>query len=110
MSLPAQHIEEAWQSAEFYANKILMEYRSKEPKHVIWVKQLKELLMRMRAHVQAHHRTGADWNPQGIAFSEFNPKARTQGTFCISGGACVTALLLHAAQSILGAWLQPLAV
>lgn len=28
MNLPAEHITEAWQSAEFYANKVIMEHRN----------------------------------------------------------------------------------
>ncbi len=28
MNPPAQHVTEAWQSAEFYANKVLMEHRN----------------------------------------------------------------------------------
>ena len=80
MSLPAQHIEEAWQSAEFYANKILMEFRGKEPKQVSWVKLLKELLMKMRAHVQNHHRTGLAWNSGGKHIADFLQQAQAAGT------------------------------
>ena len=28
MNVPAQHVADAWQSAEFYANKVLMEHRN----------------------------------------------------------------------------------
>ena len=79
MSLPAQHIDEAWQSAEFYANKILTEFRNKEPKHVTWVKQLKDLLMKMKLHVHTHHKAGAAWNPQGVPISSFNPSSQGAG-------------------------------
>ncbi len=79
MSLPAQHIDEAWQSAEFYANKILTEFRNKEPRHVTWVKQLKDLLMKMKLHVQTYHKAGASWNAKGIPVSSFSPNAQTAG-------------------------------
>ncbi|KAJ6365122.1 hypothetical protein OIU76_029985 [Salix suchowensis] len=32
MSMPIKHVEECWQMAEFYNNKILVEYKSKRPK------------------------------------------------------------------------------
>lgn len=41
MSAPAQFIAETFQSAEFYMNKILMEYRGKDENQVSWVKALK---------------------------------------------------------------------
>lgn len=78
MNPPSQHIDEAWQSAEFYANKILTEFRNKEPRHVTWVKQLKELLMKMKAHVQTYHHSGAAWNPEGIPLSQFQPGKQGQ--------------------------------
>ena len=28
MNVPAQHVADAWQSAEFFANKVLMEHRN----------------------------------------------------------------------------------
>lgn len=45
MSAPAQHVADSWQSAEFYANKVLMEARgagggASEPNHM-WIKALK---------------------------------------------------------------------
>ena len=79
MSLPAQHIDEAWQSAEFYANKILTEFRNKEPKHVTWVKQLKELLMKMKLHAQTYHKAGAAWNSQGGPISNFTSSTQVSG-------------------------------
>ena len=80
MSLPTQHIEEAWQSAEFYANKVLMEFRNTEPAHVDWIKNLKDVLLKMKDHVQKHHRAGPAWNPQGIPVSAFLPSSKSAPT------------------------------
>jgi len=75
MSLPAQHVEDGWQSAEFWANKVLMEFRNSEAVHVTWVRQLKEVLMKLRAYVQKHHKTGPAWNAAGKVVSSFTPGA-----------------------------------
>lgn len=48
MNPPPQHVEEAWQAAEFYVNKILMEFRSKDPNQVAWVGALKELYQALK--------------------------------------------------------------
>ena len=80
MSLPTQHIEEAWQSAEFYANKVLMEFRNTEPAHVNWIKNLKDVLLKMKDHVQKHHRAGPAWNPQGIPVTAFLPSSKSAAT------------------------------
>ena len=39
--MPAQHINDAWSSAEFYANKLLMQYRGVDETQVEWVKGIK---------------------------------------------------------------------
>lgn len=79
MSPPAQHVQEAWQSAEFWANKILMEYRNKDPAHVAWVKALQSLLMKVKAYVGQHHPAGPAWNPAGKSLSTFSPAAPSEG-------------------------------
>ena len=68
LSLPAPHVEECWQSAEFFANKILVQHRNAGPSgepHVAYVKSLKDLSTALRDYVKAHHTTGPCWNPKG---------------------------------------------
>ncbi|KAJ4964330.1 hypothetical protein NE237_024269 [Protea cynaroides] len=66
MSLPIAHVEESWQMAEFYNNKVLIEYKTKDPNHVEWAKALKELyLPGLRDYVKSFHPLGPVWNPTG---------------------------------------------
>ncbi|RZC92562.1 hypothetical protein C5167_029340 [Papaver somniferum] len=66
MSLPIAHVEESWQMAEFYNNKILVEYRSKDPNHVEWAKALKELyLPGLRDYVKSNYPLGPVWSTTG---------------------------------------------
>ncbi|KAG5247761.1 cyclase associated protein [Salix suchowensis] len=63
MSMPIAHVEECWQMAEFYNNKILVEYKSKDPSHVEWAKALKELyLPGLRDYVKSHYPLGPVWS------------------------------------------------
>ncbi|KAL5218626.1 hypothetical protein ABZP36_019310 [Zizania latifolia] len=68
MSFPTAHVEESWQMAEFYNNKVLVEYRNKDPDHVEWGKALKELYMPgLRDYVKKHYPLGPSWGPVGGA-------------------------------------------
>ncbi|KAK7351850.1 hypothetical protein VNO77_11586 [Canavalia gladiata] len=66
MSMPIAHVEESWQMAEFYCNKVLVEYRNKDPNHVEWAKALKELyLPGLRDYVKGFYPLGPVWSPTG---------------------------------------------
>ncbi|XP_050235047.1 cyclase-associated protein 1 [Mercurialis annua] len=76
MSMPIAHVEESWQMAEFYNNKILVEYKSKDPNHVEWAKAMKELyLPGLRDYVKSHYPLGPTWGTAGKAPSSTPSKA-----------------------------------
>ncbi|VFQ71853.1 unnamed protein product [Cuscuta campestris] len=78
MSMPIAHVEESWQMAEFYNNKILVEYRNKDPNHVEWAKALKELyLPGLREYVKTHYPLGPVWNATGRTY--VSPPAKVPG-------------------------------
>jgi hypothetical protein len=41
MPLPAQHISDSWNSAEFYANKLMMALKGKDEAQIAWLKAIK---------------------------------------------------------------------
>lgn len=62
MSLPTAHVEESWQMAEFYNNKVLVAYRNKDSDHAEWAKALKELyLPGLRDYVKSFYPLGLVW-------------------------------------------------
>ncbi|XP_073525884.1 uncharacterized protein [Phyllobates terribilis] len=68
MSLPIAHVEDCWQMAEFYNNKVLVEYRNKDPNHVEWAKAVKELyLPGLRDYVKSFYPLGPVWSTSGKA-------------------------------------------
>ncbi|KAI7750422.1 hypothetical protein M8C21_033746 [Ambrosia artemisiifolia] len=70
MSMPIGHVEECWQSAEFYNNKVLVEYRNKDSSHVEWAKALKELYVPgLRDYVKSHYPLGPVWSETGVTVS-----------------------------------------
>lgn len=70
MSMPIAHVEESWQAAEFYNNKVLVEYRSKDSNHVEWARALKELYIPgLRNYVKTHYPLGPVWSATASAVS-----------------------------------------
>ncbi|CAK9315882.1 unnamed protein product [Citrullus colocynthis] len=66
MSMPIAHVEESWQTAEFYSNKILVEFKSKNQNHVEWAKAMKELFLPgLRDYVKSFYPLGPVWSPAG---------------------------------------------
>ncbi|KAL0356715.1 UNVERIFIED_CONTAM: Cyclase-associated protein 1 [Sesamum calycinum] len=80
MSMPIAHVEESWQMAEFYCNKILVEYRNKDANHVEWAKALKELyLPGLRDYVKKHYPLGPVWSGTRKIATPAPAKAPTPG-------------------------------
>lgn len=76
MSMPIAHVEESWQMAEFYNNKVLVEFRNKDPNHVEWAKALKELyLPGLRDYIKSHYPLGPVWRATGKVAVSAPPKA-----------------------------------
>eukprot|EP00963_Diacronema_lutheri_P010117 scaffold967_cov321-Pavlova_lutheri.AAC.6 len=63
LDMPEKHVEDCWQSAEFYTNKILMERRNTPEAnvHKSWVKCLKEIFVNLRTYVRKYHSSGPAW-------------------------------------------------
>ncbi|XVF67714.1 hypothetical protein PTKIN_Ptkin10aG0144000 [Pterospermum kingtungense] len=80
MSMPIAHVEESWQTAEFYNNKVLVEYKNKDANHVEWAKALKELyLPGLRDYVKSHYPLGPVWSASGKKVSSAPPKTSPPG-------------------------------
>eukprot|EP00878_Enallax_costatus_P031269 GHUV01034183.1.p1 GENE.GHUV01034183.1~~GHUV01034183.1.p1 ORF type:complete len:432 (+),score=154.97 GHUV01034183.1:2250-3545(+) len=94
MHTPAQHISESWNSAEFYANKLLKEFRGVDENQVNWVKGLKELYTALQKFVSANYPMGLKWNPSGTsniaeavaAATAASPAAATAPSAAVSKG------------------------
>ncbi|GAB2291251.1 F-actin-capping protein subunit alpha [Dionaea muscipula] len=80
MSLPIAHVEESWQMAEFYNNKVLVQYRNKDPNHVEWAKALKELYIPgLRDYVRSFYPLGPVWSAVAKASVSTPKKAPVPG-------------------------------
>ncbi|XP_020276905.1 cyclase-associated protein 1-like [Asparagus officinalis] len=90
MSLPIAHVEESWQMAEFYNNKVLVGYRNTDPNHVEWAKALKDLYFPgLRDYVKAFYPLGLVWGPAGGKVSSAQAAAASSSTKAPTGGGPV---------------------
>lgn len=73
MNAPPQHIADSWSSAEFWANKLLVQHRNSETGkgHVEWVKALKALMGSLTDYVRQYHATGPAWNSEGRPLASY---------------------------------------
>ncbi|KAF7967661.1 hypothetical protein HWV62_33587 [Athelia sp. TMB] len=69
-------IEDIKQSVEYYGNRIIKEFKDKDPKHAQWVRGLYSVIDGMRVYVKEYHMTGLIWNPKkGVATGEYKASA-----------------------------------
>ncbi|EJU05526.1 hypothetical protein DACRYDRAFT_92799 [Dacryopinax primogenitus] len=72
-SKPAPYVAEIRDSTQFYTNRVLKNFKDKEPIHKEWVKAFSELLEELRKYVQEYHTTGLAWNIKGGDYATFTP-------------------------------------
>ena len=69
---PGPYIGDMKDSAQFYANRIIKEYKGTDEAHVAWARSFIAVLDAMRTYVMAHHRTGLAWQAHGQDVSVYH--------------------------------------
>ena len=69
---PGPYIGDMKDSAQFYANRIIKEYKGSDEAHVAWARSFIAVLDAMRTYVMAHHRTGLAWQAHGQDVSVYH--------------------------------------
>jgi adenylyl cyclase-associated protein len=80
---PGPYIKDQLDAAEFYGNKIRVEFKGKEQKQIDWVNGFKALIEGLHDYVRKNHTTGLVWNPKGCNASE----VAASGAASSGGGA-----------------------
>ncbi|RKP26766.1 adenylate cyclase associated N terminal-domain-containing protein [Syncephalis pseudoplumigaleata] len=62
---PAPYVGEMKDSAHFYANRVLKDYKDTDVKHVEWANAFMSILEELQSYVKSYHTTGLVWNPNG---------------------------------------------
>ncbi|CAG5132681.1 unnamed protein product, partial [Candidula unifasciata] len=61
---PGPYVKEMSDAGTFYTNRVLKDYREKDPKHVEWSRSWLATLTELQAYIKQFHTTGLSWNPQ----------------------------------------------
>ncbi|CAE6516563.1 unnamed protein product [Rhizoctonia solani] len=80
---PAPYVGEMRESATFYANRVLKDFKDKDQKHVEWARSFLALLDELKQYVLDYHTTGLAWNPKGGDAAQF----RSASAAPAAGGA-----------------------
>ncbi|KAK6205001.1 adenylate cyclase-associated protein [Scheffersomyces amazonensis] len=67
---PVSVIPDFKDSAKFWSDRVLKEYKEKDPKHAEWVKQFLNIFEELKAYVKKYHFKGPAWNSAGKSLSE----------------------------------------
>ncbi|KAK3836036.1 MAG: adenylate cyclase associated N terminal-domain-containing protein [Linnemannia elongata] len=76
---PAPYVAEMKDSAQFYANRVVKDWKEKDQNHVLWVRAYMDLLAELQNYVRKFHTTGLVWNPKGTPL-DGNSLKRTSAT------------------------------
>ncbi|KAJ1562837.1 hypothetical protein HK096_001444 [Nowakowskiella sp. JEL0078] len=69
---PAPYVGELRDSASFYSNRVIKEYKDKDKSHVEWANSFVTLLTELQTYVKKNHTTGLTWNPKGGDVKSFS--------------------------------------
>lgn len=62
---PAPYVGDMKDSAQFYANRVIKDFKDTDKTHVEWSRSFTKLLDALKAYVLKTHTTGLVWNPKG---------------------------------------------
>ncbi|KAG6831195.1 hypothetical protein H0H92_012335 [Tricholoma furcatifolium] len=77
---PGPYITDIKESVAYYGNKVMQEYKSKDPKHVEWVKAFTAILDEQKKYVTEYHTTGLTWNAKGITVEAYQSGTAVAGS------------------------------
>lgn len=89
MSDPVQYITDFKDSAQFYANKVMKEFKETDKKQVEWAQQFIKILNGLVTYVKQYHQKGLSWNANGQPFDKV--AASAGGASSSTGGATAAA-------------------
>jgi len=64
---PGPHVKEMNDAGQFYTNRVLKEWKEKDPTHVEWCRSWVQTLSELQAYIKQYHTTGLVWSGKGAA-------------------------------------------
>lgn len=70
---PGPHVKEMNDAGQFYTNRVLKDWKEKNPMHVEWVKTWISTLTELQKYIKQYHTTGLVWSGKGQVPSAGGP-------------------------------------
>lgn len=75
---PGPFVKEMSEASQFYTNRVLKDFKEKDPEHAAWVKSWIGALSQLQAYIKEYHTTGISWNNKdGVSLADFAKGAAT---------------------------------
>lgn len=66
---PGPHVKEMNDAGQFYTNRVLKDWKEKDPKHAEWARGWVQVLSELQKFIKQYHTTGLVWSGKGQASS-----------------------------------------
>ncbi|CAI5755956.1 unnamed protein product [Candida verbasci] len=67
---PVSYISDIKDSAKFWSDRVLKEFKDKDKINIDWVNQISKLFDELKAYVKEYHATGPSWNVKGKTLND----------------------------------------
>lgn len=67
---PFKHVEDSLGSAQYYGNRILKDYKDKDPQMIEWMQSFYQIFRDLAEYVKTYFPGGIPWNPKGPLAAE----------------------------------------
>ncbi|KAJ9117250.1 hypothetical protein QFC20_000395 [Naganishia adeliensis] len=68
---PAPFVGDMKDSAQFYTNRVIKEFKDSDPKQAAWARSFISLIDELQKYVKQYHTTGVTWNLKGMYPSKY---------------------------------------
>ncbi|KAI4753756.1 hypothetical protein E4T52_09588 [Aureobasidium sp. EXF-3400] len=67
---PADYVAEILGGVQMFGNRVLKEYKDKDPKHVAYVQSYYAIWKNLQSYIRNHYAAGVTWNAQGMDLAQ----------------------------------------
>lgn len=62
---PHKHVENTLGSAQYYGNRVMKDFKDKDPKQVEWIQSFQQIFKDLTEYIKQYFPSGIVWNPKG---------------------------------------------
>ncbi|CAK9437183.1 uncharacterized protein LODBEIA_P15710 [Lodderomyces beijingensis] len=88
---PVSYISDTKDSAKFWLDRVLKDFKGKDKIHLDWVNQVTKIFDELKSYVKEYHTTGPSWNAKGEPFAEVVKKSGSQSSQASASAAAAAA-------------------